>query len=308
MEPQFYSPPPIHPFPTSSEQPQSQLPLTLSKDDKNKLKKYLPVTRKGFLREDAARSQRETEYIAGLPHVTLTYAQSLDSQISLHPGQRTTLSGPETKAMTHWLRTNHDAILIGVGTANADNPGLNTRYSEDGKEIVGLAHQPRPFILDPGRSWKQENCPKLFELARQGLGRAPWWITSDDPVESQTDQNSIHKIKEVGGSCIKAGDYSSSKHGVDWEAILKAMWVTGVRSVMIEGGATVINDMLRKRNQHLISSIIITIAPTYLGSGGVVVAPPRSVVDQNEAFLHGITWVPMGQDIVMAGRLQRNDG
>jgi 2,5-diamino-6-(ribosylamino)-4(3H)-pyrimidinone 5'-phosphate reductase len=300
---QVYFAPPIHPFaePPEATQLEKQAPLVLPEDDRRKLKKYLPPARDTFLQEDG---RRVVQAVPSIPHVTLTYAQSLDSQISLHPGQRTTLSGPETKALTHWLRTNHDAILIGAGTANADDPGLNSRYSDDGQNIVGLEYQPRPCILDPGRSWKQETCKKLFELARQGLGRAPWWITSEGQLEAEADQVRMCKIEQVGGNCITAGKYGRKSDGIEWEVILRALGATGVRSVMIEGGATVINDLLRERNQHLISSIIITIAPTYLGRGGVVVAPPRSANGQNEAFLHKTTWIPMGQDIVMAAFLQ----
>ncbi|KAJ6000142.1 hypothetical protein N7481_000551 [Penicillium waksmanii] len=61
------------------------------------------------------------------PHVTLSYASSMDSKISLRAGMQTVLSGPEAKLMTHYLRSRHDAILIGVGTVLADNPGLNCR-------------------------------------------------------------------------------------------------------------------------------------------------------------------------------------
>lgn len=299
----MYSAPPIRPLAALAPiQVETQVPLVLVAEHRRLLSEYLPAGRKTFLEEDGT---IYTEKTTDIPHVTLTYAQSLDSQISLKPGQRTTLSGPETKAMTHWLRSNHDAILIGAGTANADDPGLNSRYSENGQEIVGLPYQPRPFILDPGRSWKEERCKKLFELARQGLGRAPWWITSEDPVQSEADQARIRKLEEVGGGSIQAGMYSGSSNGVDWEAILRALWSTGVRSVMIEGGAAVINDLLREKNQRFISSIVVTIAPTYLGSGGVVVAPQRSAEGKNEAFLHSTTWIPMGQDIVMAAFLPK---
>lgn len=233
--------------------------------------------------------------------------------------------------MTQFLRTNHDAILVGAGTANADNPGLNTSFSYDGKTIVGLAEQPRPFILDPGKSWRPDSCEKMFRLASLGLGRAPWLIYSNatggdevlqkprgprrriDYTPTTEDLNTkavadrIHsvaqKIHGVGGNFIRTGNYGKSADGVEWEKILKAMWDTGIRSVMIEGGATVINDLLRTRNQHLVTSVILTIAPTYLGSGGVVVAPPRSVQDENEARLSEVTWIPFGQDVVMAGYL-----
>jgi 2,5-diamino-6-(ribosylamino)-4(3H)-pyrimidinone 5'-phosphate reductase len=233
--------------------------------------------------------------------------------------------------MTQFLRTNHDAILIGAGTANADNPGLNTSFSYDGKTIVGLAEQPRPLILDPGQSWKPDSCEKMFRLTSLGLGRAPWIIFSNAPEGDEALQaprgirrrvgytsttgevdmkaaadrltERIKKVQGVGGKFIRAGNYGKSEDGVEWEKILKAMWDNGIRSVMIEGGATVINDLLRARNQHLVTSVIVTVAPTYLGSGGVVVAPPRSVQDENEARLNGVTWIPFGQDVVMAGRL-----
>jgi 2,5-diamino-6-(ribosylamino)-4(3H)-pyrimidinone 5'-phosphate reductase len=218
--------------------------------------------------------------------------------------------------MTQYLRANHDAILVGAGTANADNPGLNSSFSSDGEKIVGLAGQPRPFILDPGRSWREERCEKMFGLARMGVGRAPWWIVCEDYLkkeeggstseglsEAKRDEERIKKIKDFGGDVITAGKYRNREDGVEWEKILKAMWDTGIRSVMIEGGATVINDLLRARNQHLVTSVIVTIAPTYLGSGGVLVAPPRSVQDENEARLSEVTWISFGQDVVMAGRL-----
>lgn len=81
---------------------------------------------------------------------TLTYAASLDSRISLGPGLRTTLSGPESKTMTHYLRSHHDAILVGAGTFVADNPGLNCQYPPaDTKNALECS--PLPVVLDPVR-------------------------------------------------------------------------------------------------------------------------------------------------------------
>ena len=154
----------------------------------------------------------------------------------------------------------------------------------------------------------------MFRLATAGVGRAPWWIVCEDSANEEgsardevtnakRDEKRTEKIRNVGGYVMKAGKYANRDDGVEWEKILTAMWDTGIRSVMIEGGATVINDLLRARNQHLITSVIVTIAPTYLGSGGVVVAPPRSISNENEARLSGVTWIPFGQDVVMAGHL-----
>ena len=48
----------------------------------------------------------------------------------------------------------------------------------------------------------------------------------------------------------------------------------------------------------------MTIAPTYLGAGGVDIAPTRSLKSQNEVNLSGVKWIPLGRDVVMAGILK----
>ena len=60
------------------------------------------------------------------PLVTLTFAQSLDAKIAGRDSQQLALSGRESMLMTHWLRSKHDAILIGIGTALNDDPQLNS--------------------------------------------------------------------------------------------------------------------------------------------------------------------------------------
>jgi 2,5-diamino-6-(ribosylamino)-4(3H)-pyrimidinone 5'-phosphate reductase len=61
----------------------------------------------------------------GRPLTIVTWAQSLDAKIA--PGTRTpfVLSSLETKYMTHLIRRQTDAILIGAETAVTDNPSLN---------------------------------------------------------------------------------------------------------------------------------------------------------------------------------------
>src|SRR5690349_12934287 len=60
--------------------------------------------------------------------VTTTFAISLDGQLSAYKDRPTSLSGPQSKAITGILRLAHDGILIGVGTALADNPRLLSTY------------------------------------------------------------------------------------------------------------------------------------------------------------------------------------
>ncbi len=64
---------------------------------------------------------------ARAPHITLTFAQSLDGCLSRPDGARTLLSGPDALHLTHALRARHAAILVGIGTVISDNPLLTTR-------------------------------------------------------------------------------------------------------------------------------------------------------------------------------------
>jgi riboflavin biosynthesis pyrimidine reductase len=61
----------------------------------------------------------------GRPLTILTWAQSLDAKISPASRMPIALSSLEAKYMTHLIRRQTDAILIGAGTAVNDNPSLN---------------------------------------------------------------------------------------------------------------------------------------------------------------------------------------
>jgi len=99
------------------------------------------------------------------PLVTLTFAQSLDGKIAGKEGKQLILSGRESMLMTHWydidskftyisipyysqgrMRTNHDAILVGIGTALNDDPQLNSmsQFSSVYVTYEGTTRSPHP--------------------------------------------------------------------------------------------------------------------------------------------------------------------
>lgn len=239
------------------------------------------------------------------PHVTLTFATSLDSQLSLAPGVQTALSGPESKAMTHYLRSKHDAILIGVGTAEADNPSLNCRIAGvGGYGGEGLQGQPRPVVIDPRGRWQFNVGSKVLKLAEEGKGKAPWVFTKHALDESRTEL-----LKSVGGRVVVTGSEGCPEWRVLWEYVLKVLEAEEVRSIMIEGGGAIINDLLAPANIGLVDTVIVTIAPTWLGKGGVQVCPDERV-DKGArlpvARLSNVKWVPLGDDVVLCGHPSRD--
>ena len=218
-----------------------------------------------------------------LPFVTLTYACSLDGMIALAPGVRTSLSGPETKSMTHYLRLKHDAILVGAGTAVADAPSLNCRYPG-----AGLYSQPRPVVVDPKGRWQAEDSA-VDKLAEEKKGKEPWVVS----------------LNAEGSGRVKRLVIEESDDGtMKWEEVLQMLKVEGINSVMIEGGATVINTLLARSD--LVNSVIVTIAPTWLGQGGLAACPSAATDNGqrvNAARLRETSWSQFGADAVVCGRL-----
>jgi 2,5-diamino-6-(ribosylamino)-4(3H)-pyrimidinone 5'-phosphate reductase len=236
-----------------------------------------------------------------LPFVTLTFATSLDSSLSLAPGVRTRLSGPGSKAMTHYLRSRHAAILVGVSTVLADDPALNCR-------IEGVTSQPRPIVIDPHLRWTPRESDKVLQVCRSGQGLAPFVLTGQQT--SEVPDASVAVLQKHGGKFIHiapAGEENGSRWRFDWEDIFRVLAAEGLASIMVEGGGQVINSLLDPKNHTIVESVIVTIAPTWLGKGGVVVSPDRTHNEQGTpvpvARLHNVQWHPFGEDVVLCGKL-----
>ncbi|KAL4902871.1 hypothetical protein BDW74DRAFT_58904 [Aspergillus multicolor] len=237
------------------------------------------------------------------PHVTLSYASSMDSKISLLAGMQTVLSGEEAKLMTHYLRSRHDAILIGVGTALADNPGLNCRLEgAGGFGGLGRMWQPRPVIIDPLARWSPHGDCRMLRTTVEGKGRAPWVIVSPG---AQIHPQKLMMLKGYGGDFLRIMEYQPR---LRWEHILRALASEGIKSVMIEGGGRVLSQLLNPEYSEFIDSIITTIAPTFLGAGGVGVSPNSKCDAHGKPIAalnpRNVKWVPLGQNVIMCGHIR----
>lgn len=215
------------------------------------------------------------------PFVTLTWAQSLDARIAAQPGVQTKISHPETKTMTHYLRANHGAILVGVGTVLADDPKLNCRYGD--AEI-------RPVVVDPHAKWCYRKST-LRTVCDQGQGLAPYIIIGPN---TEPDQDDVDTLQQQGGRFLRVGLVADRVE--NWRIMLQALHLAGVKSVMVEGGADVVNTMLES---DLVDTVVITIGPVFLGQNGVEVSPRAA------STLVQVKWWSGVSDAVAAGRPER---
>lgn len=174
------------------------------------------------------------------PHITLSYAQSLDGSIAARRGEQTFISGPEAGRLTHRLRARHDAILVGIGTVLADDPQLTVRLVR--------GPDPQPIIVD-----SRLRFPPWAKLMR---GERRPWIATTEAADSRRQA----ALEAAGARVFRL---PAAPNGmVDLAALLSHLARLHIRSVMVEGGATIISNFLAA---HLVDRLVLTIAPMILG-------------------------------------------
>ena len=220
----------------------------------------------------------------GRPFVTLSYAQSLDGSISARPGESLALSGEESLKLTHRLRAEHDAILVGIGTVLSDDPRLNVRL------VSG--ENPRPVVVD-----SRLRLPLGSRLMTQESMR-PWIFTRQEP-----EVNRREALEKAGATVIAVP--SNARGQVNLQAMLGKLADMGISSLMVEGGSRIITNFLYER---LANYIVLTVAPVFVGGLHAV-----SDLGQSDptCFLRlqdpSHTWI--GGDLVVWGALaQGADG
>jgi len=174
----------------------------------------------------------------GRPFVTLSYAQSLDGCLTLHRGESSPISGPESMQITHQLRAANDAILVGVGTVLADDPRLTARLAE--------GPDPQPVIVD-----SHLRTP----LSARLLGRGAWIATT-----MTEDSAQWANIEKTGGRPVQLPTTNEGR--VNLGALLDWLGEQNIRQIMVEGGGEILTSFLR---EGLADRAVITVAPVLAG-------------------------------------------
>ncbi len=218
------------------------------------------------------------------PTVTVSYAQTLDGRLATATGSSRWISSPESLRFAHALRSDHGAVMVGAGTACRDDPRLTVRL------VPG--EDPLRVVVD-GSLRTPLTAAMLANGAAKGTVLA---VTNRAPADRR------EKARSLGATVLLLPTGGEGR--VDLCALLSELYVLGVRSVLVEGGAALITSFLRDR---LVDRLAVCIAPKVLGSGIEAVGDLGIRELAESLTLTDTSVVPYGVDLVLEGRVEYPD-
>ena len=165
----------------------------------------------------------------GRPFVTLKLASSFDGRIATAAGESQWITGAEARLHVHAMRAQHDAIMVGGGTARADRPSLNVRGIATPRQPVRIIVSSRSLPdLPPegpqfGPLWKVSGPPESFlsDLAERGITRI-FCEGGGDLAASLLRKNLIDQIIGYTAGLVLGGDGRASVAPVNLTALINA--------------------------------------------------------------------------------------
>lgn len=181
----------------------------------------------------------------GLPFVTLKLAASLDGRIATATGESRWITGPEARRKVHALRLTHDAVMVGSGTALADDPDLTVRD-------MGATRQPVRIILD--RLLKHSPASRLGRTAKEH----PVWV-----LHGPAAPKAARSAWETSGAILM--ETPEADGHLDLTAALRTLASKGLTRILSEGGSTVAAALVKAR---LVDELAMFTGGVLIGSDG----------------------------------------
>lgn len=215
-------------------------------------------TEGGLLAEEAAEVNAPwlTSVRLGRPYVRWKYAATLDGRTAAADGTSRWITSGAARADVHRLRAEADAVLVGSGTARADDPHLAVRGVPGAVQPLRVVADTEARAVRPGARVLDGEAPTLVAVA-------------DDLPDAATAHLDGHA--EVVRLPRAAGTDGRGGHGggLDVDALLAALHDRGVRSVLLEGGATLAAAFVAAR---AVDRVTAYLAPALLGAGPAALA------------------------------------
>ena len=212
----------------------------------------------------------------GRPLVTLKMASSFDGRIATGTGQSKWITGPQARREVHAMRARHDAVMVGAGTARADDPSLTVRD-------LGVEHQPVRVVIS-----RHLDLPLLSQLARTAK-EVPVWLCHGPGADAER----LRAWEGIGATLIPC-----AVHGVQLDPadVLQQLGRAGLTRVFCEGGSALAASLLA---HDLVDELIGFTAGLGIGAEGLPVIGALGLGRLEEAARFDLVETrPIGADVL----------
>ena len=207
-------------------------------------------------------------------------AVTADGRVAATDGTTRWITGAPARQLVHSMRAEADAVLIGSGTALADNPQLDCR---DLAEVP--RHLPVRVVVD-----RRVQLPRTSHLAQTGA-QATLLITDNLARHSSADADAL---RQQGVEVLFVPPLD------DWLAeVLRVLFRRGLHHVLCEGGPTLGTALW---HAQLVDRLDLLVAPKLLGSGALWLQPLGIAALQDARALRWSAVAQVGEDVWLTAR------
>ncbi|MGB0573062.1 MAG: bifunctional diaminohydroxyphosphoribosylaminopyrimidine deaminase/5-amino-6-(5-phosphoribosylamino)uracil reductase RibD [Alphaproteobacteria bacterium] len=212
----------------------------------------------------------------GRPMVSLKTATTSDGRIATRTGASQWITGAAARRHAHLLRSQHDAIAVGIGTAETDDPSLTCR-------LPGMqGRSPLRVVFD-----SQLRISLESELVRTAADVQTWVLSA-----AKTDKERRKALEGAGVMVVPIEDVVDGQP--EPGAALRALGAMGVTRLMVEGGARLSTGLLRA---GLVDRLLWFRAPSLIGGDGLPPFGDLGVADMSEVpTFKPLSLTPVGDD------------
>ena len=232
----------------------------------------------GVLEEEGRRSLAAylTRQTKKRPYVTLKLAISADGMIGRAGEGQVVITGPAARAEVQKLRAQSDAILVGIGTAIADDPELTVRIAgQEDRSPVRIVLDPALSLPVTGKLAQTARQVPVIVVAREDVSDLGTAEGGTPPTNAEDDLDSRRTALEALGVEVL---YCNPYHP---EVLLPALASRGISSLIVEGGARTAKLFL---DTGLVDRIQLYQGDVVIGADGI--ESPVTKTDMPSGFAH----------------------
>lgn len=204
--------------------------------------------RAGLLEAEARRLNEAfvTYHTLKRPFIIAKWAITLDGRSTSDSGSSKWISNSSSRHYVHEIRSQVDAIMVGIGTVIKDNPKLNVRL------MNFKGRQPHRVVVDG-----HLKIPSRCNCLDPENGGAAVIITT----ESMRSTKRARVLQDLGHQVL----FSKGARGiVDLEDALKKLYEVGIQSLFVEGGRMIHTSLFEAA---LVDKVVCFVAPKIIGGG-----------------------------------------